>query len=38
MKGKIKDIIEEKIKIEEKSFPLSGVLLIVLGGLIVFIK
>ncbi|HEQ3524167.1 TPA: hypothetical protein VGS93_006329 [Bacillus cereus] len=38
MKGKIKDIIEEKIKIEEKSFPLSGVLLIVLGGLIFFIK
>ncbi|HDR7795589.1 TPA: hypothetical protein QCY19_004274, partial [Bacillus luti] len=31
MKGEIKNIIERKIKAEEKSFPLSGVLLIVLG-------
>lgn len=38
MKGKIKDIIEEKIRAEKKSFPLSGVLLIVLGGIIFFIK
>ncbi|EOG8708853.1 hypothetical protein ACLJKH_003283 [Bacillus cereus] len=38
MKTKMKDIIKEKIKAEEKSFPFSGVLLIVLGGLIFFIK
>ncbi|EJQ49424.1 hypothetical protein IEQ_02879 [Bacillus cereus BAG6X1-2] len=38
MKGEIKDIIEKKIKIEEKHFPLSGILLIVLGVIIFFVK
>ncbi len=38
MKTKIKGIIERKIKEEEKSFPLSGVLLIVLGAIIFFVK
>ncbi|TPV44807.1 hypothetical protein FJ659_16595 [Bacillus dicomae] len=38
MKGEIKGIIKEKIKAEEKSFPLSGVLLIVLSVVIFFLK
>jgi hypothetical protein len=38
IKTKIKDIIKEKIKFEEKSFPLSGVLLIVLSVVIFFLK
>ena len=38
IKTKVKDIIKEKVKAEEKSFPFSGVLFIVLGGLIFFIK
>ncbi|EJS70707.1 MULTISPECIES: hypothetical protein [Bacillus] len=35
---KIKGIVEEKIKAEEKSFPLSGVLLIDLSVVIFFLK
>ncbi|MEK4913648.1 hypothetical protein [Bacillus sp. FSL E2-8887] len=38
IKTKIKGIIKEKIKAEEKSFPLSGVLLIVLSAVIFFLK
>ena len=38
IKTKIKGIIKEKIKAEEKSFPLSGVLLIVLSVVIFFLK
>lgn len=38
IKTKMKDIIKEKIKDEEKSFPLSGVLLIVLSVVIFFLK
>ncbi|HDR6277919.1 hypothetical protein [Bacillus cereus] len=38
IKTKIKGIIKEKIKFEEKSFPLSGVLLIVLSVVIFFLK
>ncbi|MGZ9771161.1 hypothetical protein ACXY7N_10875 [Bacillus toyonensis] len=38
IRTKMKDIIKEKIKAEEKSFPLSGVLLIVLSVVIFFLK
>lgn len=38
IKTKMKDIIKEKIKAEEKSFPLSGVLLIVVSVVIFFLK
>jgi len=34
----MKEIIKEKIKAEEKSFPFSGVLLIVLSVVIFFLK
>lgn len=38
IKTKMKDIIKEKVKAEEKSFPLSGVLLIVLSVVMYFLK
>ncbi|MFF1993906.1 hypothetical protein ACFVWC_22160 [Bacillus mycoides] len=38
MRTAIKGIIEKKIKAEEKSFPLSGVVLIVLSIVIFFLK
>ncbi|QWG83690.1 hypothetical protein [Bacillus mycoides] len=38
MRTEIKGIIEKKIKAEEKSFPLSGVVLIVLSIVIFFLK
>lgn len=38
IKTKMKDIIKGKVKAEEKSFPLSGVLLIVLSVVIFFLK
>ncbi|MGH0600823.1 hypothetical protein [Bacillus mycoides] len=38
MRTEIKGIIEKKIKDEEKSFPLSGVVLIVLSIVIFFLK
>ncbi|PFN21916.1 hypothetical protein [Bacillus cereus] len=38
MASKLREIIEEKIKKEERTFPLSGVLLFVLGIIIFFLK
>ncbi|MDJ1474327.1 hypothetical protein QBX67_02500 [Bacillus sp. LS15-K4] len=38
IRTEIKGIVEGKIKAEEKGFPLSGVLLIVSGGIIFFLK